>query len=181
MKKYFSFDQIRESIRCLEGYNPFFGITFLAAKAGRLPIGTRKTFYLDSENDLFLKKYYRLNPSSQWFFRIFRQNDRKKDWVRPDYAMKGLQAINTQSFQRAFIHPRNSHDWGWTRSYVSDLAQRLPNHRPLPLFHIAAWLNRNQSFSEGVTRSDIVKGFISDFFITSDELETLFDNSIAIK
>ncbi|MGA3163208.1 MAG: ATP-binding protein [Verrucomicrobiota bacterium] len=179
MKKYFSFDQIKESIRRLEDFNAFFGVTFWAAKLGRLPVGATKKFHVDAENDAFLKKYYRLNPSSHWFFRVFRQNDRKKDWVRPDYAGKGLQAINTQSFQRAFIHPRNSHDWGWSPKYVSELAQRLPKNKKVPLFHVAVWLNRNQPFSENVTRADVVKKFISEFFITPKELQVLFDDSVS--
>lgn len=178
MSKYFSFDQIRESIRCLQDYNPFFGLTFLAAKLGRLPLGTTKVFHIDSENTTILNKYYRLNPSSKWFFRIFRQNDRKKDWVRPDYAGKGLQALNTQSFQRAFIHPRNSHEWGWSPKYVSELAQRLPKGNRVPMFHLAVWLYRYQPFPEASSRADIIKTFVHDFHITPEEKNELFEVSI---
>jgi len=97
MKKYFSFDQIKESLRLLEDHNAFFGVTFLVAKLNQLPVGKTKKVHIDGENEEFLKKYYKLNPASDWFFKVLRQNNRKKDWVRPDYAGKGLQKINTQS------------------------------------------------------------------------------------
>ena len=179
MKKYFSFDQINESLRLLEDYNTFFGITFLVAKLNQLPIGKTKKLHLDAETDQFLKKYYRLNPSSQWFFRVFRQNDRSSDWLRPDYAGKGLQSVNTRSFHSAFNHPHNSQDWGWTPEYISALSQKLPRKKKMPLFHLAVWLNRQQPFSEKMTRADIVKRFVSEYFITSKELEVLFDDSIS--
>jgi hypothetical protein len=178
MKKYFSFDQINESLRQLEGHNTFFGTTFLVAKLNQLPVGKTKDFHLDAENDQFLKKYYCLNPSSQWFFRVFRQGDPSVDWLRPDYAGKGLQSINTRSFQRAFLHPTNSSHWGWSPQYISELSQKLRRGNKLPLFHMAVWLNRSQPFAESVTRAGIVKKFIHDFSITSKELAELFDDSV---
>lgn len=178
MKKYLGFDQIKESLRSLEDHNTFFGTTFLVAKLNQLPIGKTKELHLDAETDQFLKKNYRLNPSSQWFFRVFRQNGRNEDWLRPDYAGKGLQSINTRSFQRVFVHPTNSSAWGWSPQYISELSQKLRRGKKVPLFHMAVWINRSQAFHEGITRSAILKKFINDFSISSKEISELFDDSI---
>src|SRR5579859_3432506 len=110
--------QIAQSIDALSNVHPFHGITFLACKKAKLPVGREIVFPLDAETDRFLIEHHRIDPGSDWFFQPFRTSNIAKKWVRPDYAAKGLQAINTQTFIAAFLHKPNSRIWGWSLNYV---------------------------------------------------------------
>lgn len=123
---YFSTDQILRSIAALESVHSFHGITFLACKREALPVGHPTVFAMDSVTADFLQEFHRLDPASEWFFQPFKSADRGKKWLRPDYAAKGLQSVNTRTFPDAFIHPHNSRIWAWGSSYVDILAAKLP-------------------------------------------------------
>jgi len=129
MSKYFTATKIADSIEALADVHPFHGITFLACKQANLPVDTSVTFAMDSFTDAFLKEHHQIDPTSDWFFQPFKSSDKNKKWVRPDYAPKGLNAVNTGSFIDAFIHPRASRVWGWNKNYVSFLESRLPKKR----------------------------------------------------
>lgn len=177
--KYFSRSQIEEALRVLERYNPFFGITFLVLKNVNVPVGSRKRLHLDAENRRFLEKHYRVHPKSEYFFRVFRPNNKAKDWVEPNYASTGLQAVNTRTFRDAILHEKNDNTWGWTSDYLVHLVNRLPRGSiRIPLFHLAAWMYREQPMDEGLARSDVVEGFVRDFQISQDELDALFQTDI---
>ena len=176
--KYLSLKQIEEAVTALRPFNAFFGVTFLAAKQARLPVGRAISFRMDAENKRFLQQHYRLNPKSNWFFRVCRQSDLDKSWVKPDYASTGLQSINTRTFGRAFNHPRNSARWGWVENYVDVLADRLPR-RKIPLFHLAAWFYREKPWPDSIPRSRLVSEFISEYHISRDERDALFETDIA--
>lgn len=87
--KYFSEGQIQESLQNLKPYNAFFSITFLVLKKARIPVGSKKRFKLDAENQNFLKEHFQVHPKSSYFFRVMRQNYITKDWVEPNYASTG--------------------------------------------------------------------------------------------
>lgn len=176
--KYLSLRQIEEAITLLKPFNAFFGVTFLAVKQAELPVGRAIPFRMDAENRRFLQHHYRLNPKSEWFFRVCRQSDLEKDWVKPDYASTGLQSINTRSFGAAFIHPRNSAKWGWDDAYVPVLASRLPRRYKLPLFHLAAWLYRERAWKDSTNRNTVIAEFIREYRISNAERDALFDIEI---
>ena len=172
---YFSAAQITRSIQALGGVHPFHGITFLACKLGHLPVGEEIVFALDSVTDKFLQDHHSLDPRSDWFFQPFKTTDRTKKWVRPDYAPKGLQAVNTGSFLGAFIHQRNSRIWAWDTNYVSFLAGKLPSGRRIPAFDLAVWLYRGVEWPSKSSLEDVVFRFLSEFHITHQEAQNLFD------
>ena len=177
--KYFSGHQVEEALRVLERYNPFFGITFLVLKRAGVPIGSRVRLNLDAQNRRFLEEHYRLHPKSQYFFRVFRPNNKAKDWVEPNYASTGLQAINTQTFRDAILHEKNDNTWGWASDYIDHLAGRLPRGSiRIPLFHLAVWLYRNSPFEDNVSRDYVVNLFIREFALSENELSSLFQVDI---
>lgn len=177
--KYISRVQIEEALRVLEKYNTFFGVTFLVLKMLKAPVGEKRRLKLDAENRKFLEAHYRVHPKSEYFFRVFRPTNRAKDWVAPNYASTGLQAINTQTFRDALLHERNDDTWGWDPNYLEHLASRLPRRSiRLPIYHLAVWIYRERAFDDDVTRSDVTDLLIDQFAITTEELECLFQRDI---
>lgn len=174
---YFTAAQISRSIDALAAVHPFHGITFLTCKQAKLPVGRQVVFALDAETDRFLREHHRIDPSSDWFFQPFKSSDAKKKWVRPDYAASGLQAINTQTFIKAFLHKPKSRIWGWDRNYVDVLAARLPRKAKIPAMDLAVWLFKDIDWATGTTVSDIVDRLVSKFSITEQEASALFEVS----
>ncbi len=174
--KYLSKRQILESLNQLAGYNQFFGLTFLAAKRHRLPVGSTEEVSLDAINQSFLRDYYSLDPRSESFFRVFRYNNARQLWLRKDYASKGLQKLNTTSFRDAFIHPRKSKTWGWQEGYVQFLKGTLMGAR-IPAYHLAVWLFRGENWEEDDSRKTIIDRFWNLFNISEDEKKSLFANA----
>lgn len=175
MSKFFAAAQIARSIAALADVHPFHGITFLVCKRANLPIGKTREFAMDASTDAFLKEHHRIDPQSEWFFQPFKSSDANKKWVSPDYAAKGLQAVNTQTFRDAFIHPRGSRTWGWTPEYLTVLEERLPKKKKIPAPHLAVWLYQEREWPEEVTFADILRTFFNEFHITTKEKTALFD------
>lgn len=173
--KYLSQKQILESLFYLREHHPWFGYTYLAAKRERLPVGSTMNVSLDAITRRFLVDYYSLHPKSKKFFRPLRHNNYDQHWVNADYASSGLQKANTTTFGDAFIHPLGSRQWGWRNGYVDTLAGLLPRRIKLPAFHLAVWLYRRQQWDDADERQSIVQRFLSDFEITEEEQQKLFD------
>ena len=177
--KYFSSAQIQEALRVLRPYNTFFGVTFLVLKKANSSIGSMRRLRLDAENKRFLENHYRVHPKSCYFFRVFRPNNKTKDWVEPNYSSTGLQAINTQTFRDAILHEKNDNTWGWAPDYVAQLASKLPRGGiRIPLFHLAVWMYRESPLEDGDLRTDVVKRFVDEFAITNEELSSLFQTDV---
>ena len=81
--------QIQSSVESLKGVHPFFGISFLVLKESGLPVGKTTNLPINHKEDEFLKKYYRPQLSSSWFYRAFRVYLKHLFWLRPDYASNG--------------------------------------------------------------------------------------------
>ena len=177
--KYFSGPQIEESLRDLQSYNAFFGVTFLVLKKSSLAVGSKKRLDLNADSKDFLEAHYRVHPKSRHYFRVFRPSDKAKDWLEPDYPTSGLQAINTQTFRDALLHEKYDNTWGWASDYLMQLASKLPGRsRRIPLFHLAVWIYRDRPLEDGYARADVVKDFVREFAITNEELEILFQADI---
>lgn len=176
--KFFSKLQISESLKKLSMHNQFFGFTFLVAKANELPVGQPIHIKLDALNHDFLRRFYTLDPRSRYFFRVFRFNNAEKYWLKPDYAGKGLQKLNTGSLRGAFLHERKTDLWGWHPDYVNFLASILPRGLRVPLFHLSVWVFREKQWAEKYSREDILNEFINEFNITKDEIDKLFSIEI---
>lgn len=178
MSKFFSAQQVAESITALADVHSFHGITFLVCKQAGLPIGKSITFALDANTDSFLREHHRVDPASDWFFQPFKSSDTRKKWVRPDYSAKGLQSVNTRTFGDAFIHQHKSRIWGWAKNYIEVLESRLPKKKKIPAFHLAVWLYQRREWPDKTTFNDVLKTFLAGFHITPQEKSALFDTSL---
>ncbi len=168
--------QILQSVNTLKKkVHPFFGITFLTCKRNQLPVGETKEFALDKENERFLDENHRINPESNFYFQPYKSTS---DWLRYDYASSGLQAINTQTFGGAFEHPARTQTWGWIENYVSFLKTKLPRNQPIPAFDLSVWLYKYEEWEAGATGAKVIERFVNDFYLTSEELDLLFDQSL---
>ncbi|MDD5319079.1 MAG: AAA family ATPase [Methylococcales bacterium] len=167
--------QIASAINALSDVHPFHGITFLACKRAKLPVGEKINFAMDSVTNVFLTEFHKIDPDSECFYQPFKST---KKWLKHDYAASGLQAINTQTFGNAFLHEPNTRIWGWHSDYVSVLASKLPKRKRIPAFHLAVWLFKNRDWDDKTTSQDLIDNFVKEFFITEEEQKELFDLSI---
>ncbi|HGW6077687.1 TPA: hypothetical protein ACNIP2_004371 [Escherichia coli] len=108
---FFSQNAVLNAIVDLKKVHPFFGITFLVCKKNNLPIGTSTQFALDAKNKCFLEEVHKIDPDSEYFYQPFTYQT-SHEWLNNNYASSGLQAINTQTFSAAFIHPKRTQQWG---------------------------------------------------------------------
>lgn len=177
---YFSTKQILKSIEALKNVHPFFGITFLTCKKNKLTVNQPKVFAMDSKTKEFLKLYHRLDTGSDYFFQPYKSTSEKKKWVRNDYPSSGLQAINTQTFNPAFIHSPHTRIWAWSPNYVSFLAKKL-NQNKIPAYDLAIWLFKDKKWSHDTTPKSILSFFIQDFNLTEEEITLLFNISLPTK
>lgn len=180
---FFAAKQIIKSVLKLrEEVHPFFGITFLVCKKKQLPIGDILSFSMDAETKEFLKKNHRICPDSEWFYQPFKSSGKEKGWLVPGYPLKGLQAINTQTFSDALSHKSGTQLWGWSTNYIEELKSRLPkkNKKPLPIsaFDLAVWIYKYKNWPDGTIPNDVVNFFMENFHITEEEKDNLFSISI---
>jgi len=175
---FFTDAQLKKSLSSIQFVHPFFGISFLTCKINDLPVGRTIEFPIDHKEKEFLNTYYRPNQNSEWFFRVFRSQDKNKYWLRPDYPWKGLQAIRTQTFAAAFIHEKGTAIWGWQNDYVQVLKSKLSNNNRIPAFDLAVWLYRDFDWPSGTHLQNVLDTFLEKFKISEDELQNLFDISL---
>lgn len=174
---FLSQDQIQIAIEKLGSVHPFFGISFLVFKELNLPIGETTEFQSKKVKE-FLERYYKPDTNSSFFFRSFRVSEKQKFWLKSDYHSSGLQAVVTQTFGQAFLHPENTDIWGWQNDYVMKLQAKLTNEQKIPSFYLAVWLYREEEWSAGSIPTDILDKFQKQFKLTDVEVENLFDMSV---
>lgn len=178
---YIHIDHVRQAVSELEYIHPFFGLTYLVCKRARLPVGSTTQFPIDALETEFLDEYFKPFPESDYFFRLFRVSDKLKLWVhRTKYASSTLQSIRTRSaFSEAFLHERNTADWGWTSDYLgvlrASLSYNLKQYKKssIPTFLLACWLYRDREFGENTSLSDILETFREEFDISETEQSIL--------
>jgi len=172
---YFSKEQIEQSIRRLNGVNPFFGITFLAFKKERLPVGSTKSIYAIQLLNAFLQKYYRPAPQFENFYSPFEYKE-GNHWRSGKSYASALQATAAkQLYQDVLIHPPGSL-WGWQVDYINALKKHL-EHQLIPTFDLAVWLFRSLSWNEQMKPVDVIETFFTEFLITPGE-RFLFDQNV---
>ncbi|MDR1179770.1 MAG: ATP-binding protein [Spirochaetales bacterium] len=164
---------IADSIERLKSVNPFYGITYLACKEGRLPIGTSKELSMDNLAKEFMARVHRIHPTSQQYFQPYGSNTPGKRWVTPRYPSTGLQSINTRGFSSAFIHSKLNRTWGWNGDYINILAEKLEG-RLLSALDLGVWFFRENNWSEDTLYRDIIMTFFEYFHVTHDEQKKMF-------
>jgi hypothetical protein len=175
---FFSLAQIESSLANLVSLHPFFGITFLVCKEGRLPVGRVVEFPINTQERYFLDRYYKPSPDSQYYYRVFRPSDRQKKWVANNYASSTLQSARTRGdLQPIFAHTKNTDLWGWRPDYRAILRKQLQQRykKLIPAFDLAVWIFRDRDWPTDVSASAVVQQFFSTFNITKEEGEKLFD------
>jgi len=178
---FIDFQIVKRSLEHLRNFHPFFGITFLVCKKARLPVGKSTSFAINTAEETFLKTHYKPDISSKYFFQPFRTSSRAGHWLSPKYPFSGSQSTRTRGdFEKAFIHLKNTDQWGWSKNYVSVLRAKLERDRAglIPVFWLAVWLYRERDWPKGTTQHDLVATFVSEFLIEPEELERLFDSTI---
>ena len=163
-----------------ENCHPFLGITFLASKRIEMPVGTTTTMSLDAATKSHMEEYHRLDPKSEFYFQPFKG---KKGiyWVAANYSSSGLQAINTQTFKDAFLHPRNTRKWGLSEEYLDRISNRIresPGHTPTSLAAMAIWVGKKERWDSNIDITAVVQHFRKTFNISDEEVAKLFQPSI---
>ena len=174
---FLTLEQIVSAVQHLRPVHPFFGITFLACKAEHLPVGHAEDFTINDHETALLERYYKPDPDSGHYYRVFRVGPKGKDWLNPNYPSSGSQKTRTTTFRDVFIHPTPTR-WGWEEDYVEKLASKFHNGRRVPAFDLAVWLYRRANWRPPTLPDDIVAHFLDDFSITREEQEALFDTSV---
>ncbi|MCF0056853.1 AAA family ATPase [Dyadobacter sp. CY356] len=174
---YISEDSLISSLKDLSSLHPFFGITYLVCKEGNIPIGDTVEFSINAAETEFLTKYYKPVKNTEKFFRVFRISEKNKYWLNSDYASSGSQANRTQMFGDAFLHPKNSTQWGWTNDYLSVLQSKL-NSKKIPAFSLAFWILKDFRWEENIDITEVWETFVRSFNISEQEILDLFDTRI---
>jgi hypothetical protein len=168
----------------LEGFHPFYGITFLVFKKHRLPIGTVKEISIDSLERVFMDEFYKPFTESAWYYRVFRPTDRDKKWLDARYPGSGSQSTRTRGkFAQALLHDTRDNSktiWGWKPNYVEILVGQLSSKKKIPMFYLAVWLFRQRDWDANTTANDIVDEFVEEFNITKQEIDQLFEMEILL-
>ena len=175
---FLSQSQIEDSLESLKLVHPFFGISFLVCKNANLPVGKTLSFLINHEEEKFLQKYFRPDPFSALFYSPFRISEKRKYWLRADYASSGSQKLRTSTFSEAFIHDKNTNKWGWQVNYINCLKEHLYSGQPLPAFYLAVWLFREKNWPSKTTPQKIIETFLQQFNIDDNEQMELFNISI---
>lgn len=173
-------EQIRESLGSLKSLHPFYGITFLACKKERLPVGEAIQFPINAVEKDFLDQYFKPDEDSKFYYQVFQTSNPSKRWLSPKYPSSGSQSTRTRGkFANAFIHPTTT-EWGWRDDYIKVLQDNLiqTGKDSIPAFHMAVWFFRNKKWSSEVTESDVINFFVDEFLINENEKGTLFNTSI---
>lgn len=177
---YLSQELIQKAIEEIKSIHSFYGIDFLAAKSAGLPIGQTISVSMDSVVREHMDKYFKPFAQSERYYRYYKPPKNNKWWTAK-YPGSGSQSSRTRGhFSEAFIHDTKNQPrlWGWQPNYLDVLESQLPKSQKIPVFYLAVWLFRQHEWAQSAMESDIVQKFISEFNISHEELERLFDASI---
>ena len=172
---YLSHDAVQWAVQQLqERSHPFVGISFLACKKARLPVGQATDISVDAITKTHLEDHHRLDPNSVFYFQPFKSN---RLWVVRKYPSSGLQAMNTQTFGAAFLHQKARRRWGFRHDYVAtirDVVAASHGYGAIPLSALAIWIGKNTGWQPSATLSTVVDKLIADYDLTRDETTALF-------
>lgn len=169
---FISLDQIQMSLGELEDFNPFFGMSFLAFKKAKIPVGeTIRINFTQVATDI-LEKHYK--PSS--IYNPFHTSNRENRWTAVRYPSTSLQRITKDTFSDVLLHPSKT-DWGWRDTYLAKLAGHLPDRR-IPAFDLGVWIFRDENWPVSTSPEDVIQRLFSEYHITNEETAELFDTNI---
>ena len=173
---------VDQAITCRAQSPPsFFGITFLVCKKGNLPSGETTQFPINHLEEDFLRKHYKPDVRSEYYYHPFKTSGTKAGWLAKKYPYSGSQSTRTRGhLAKAFFHKRHTDEWGWQPEYVSVLKEQLNRDQVhyVPAFWLAVWLYRSKKWPVDVSASSIIEFFLHQFEITSEEKSLIFDTNL---
>lgn len=178
---YFDIETVKTAVTRLGKFHPFFGITFLVCKKANLPVGQQMHFGVNAAEEDFLRKYYKPDVASDYYYQPFRTSSRTGGWLARKYPYSGSQSTRTRGqLAAAFIHNLNTDKWGWKSNYVDVLQKKLDRDGSgrIPAFWLAVWLYREKDWEPAVSPQDVLAHFQRDFSITQAEQDFLFSLSL---
>lgn len=178
---FISIEQLEASLQRLKGLHPFFGIAFLAFKRAGLPIGETVIAPQARVCEDILQEYYRPTERFSGFYNPFSSSKGEEGWVNSRYGSTGLQRICTGTFRDAFIHEKNSSEWGWSTDYVAVLKRHLGSNEKINVFDLAIWLYRDHSWPPKTSRKDISNRLLKEFRISELEKKEIFSMAFPAK
>ena len=128
--------------------------------------------HLDGLTKDHMDAHHRLAPETSRYYQPFNP---AHPWLNERYPSTGLQAINTQTCQHAFIHTPRTREWGWSDGYLDVLVSLLKGDSKIPTFDLAVWLYRCEDIAGAECADDLVARFLDDYHITTLERDRLFD------
>lgn len=178
---YLPHELIRRSLSELSAIHPFFGLDFLVFKQGEIPIGTKTNFPINSRLKEFMTLYYKPDLKSTRYFQPFKTSSREGPWVTWKYPFSGAQKTRTSGrLAAAFLHDRNTDQWGWRSNYVEVLREELDIGKTdrISAFWLATWLYRHRDWPDDTNALAMVRSFLREFHISKDEVEELFRTTV---
>jgi len=178
---FIAFNQVERSLDRLRNFHPFFGTTFLVCKQAKMPVGKTMHIPINGKEDEFLRTHYKPDIASSYFFTPFRTSSRQGRWLSPRYPSTSAQSQRTKSdLASAFIHPRDSDQWGWADDYIKVLRRKLERDGTgrIPTFWLAVWLFRDREWSAKTTAEQLVSAFLKEFNIDREERNEIFQDHL---
>lgn len=172
---------IRQALSELSDIHPFFGITYLVCKKEQLPVGRMINFPINKAEEEFLRRYYKPDLQSSFYFQPFRTSSRIGRWLSHKYPSSGSQSTRTRGqLAGAFLHRRNTDLWGWKSDYINVLRSKLDTDGTdrIPAFWLAVWLYREKDWPKTTTAISLIKHFLREFQINDEEQQELFRTTV---
>src|SRR5262249_1857011 len=178
---YLRLDLVRNAISELSDVHPFYGITYLVCKQGKLPVGRVVQFPINKAETDFLNQHYKPDFKSSYYFQPLRTSNPANRWLSPKYASSGSQSTRTRGqLAAAFIHKTGSDRWGWHKNYVKVLRGKLDRDKKegIPAFWLAVWVFREKNWTTSANATTIVRTFLNAFLISDEEQKELFTTTV---
>jgi hypothetical protein len=163
---------IETSLSQLTKLHPFFGVSYLAFKRLRIPVGSEQDDVpIAQEERALLDRYYSPAPNYDGYYIPFRGAARKHPWVNRRYPDTTLQRIRTDTFNDALLHEKGTARWGWRPNYIEALRTHLKTR--IPALDLAVWLYRDLDFPLNTEASDLVDRLIDEFAMSKKDCSLL--------
>ena len=172
---FFSKEQIEQSLKRLEGLNPFFGTVFLAFKKADVPVGKTKNLKFSQIVGDILRTYYRPTADFSDFYIPFSTANKSRGWYTTRYGST-LQTISNKEFGDAFMRADNKNEWGWHPDYINILEKKHLFSHLIPAFDLAVWLFRSRQWDKNIESNRVIESLLAEFNI-DDEERVLFDTT----
>jgi len=175
---YFNLNLVKTALEELKSLHPFLGIVFPVCKQAKLPVGKIIPLDLARLLEQFFQQYYKPLDETTYYYRVF-QGRQKKDghWLEHNYPRTALTYTIARTFHDVLKQQKKPQAWGWQPNYIEAL-KNSRNFKPIPIFHLAVWLYRQQIWSHNTTPQIVVDTFLYEFNLRDEINSGLLDLTI---